>query len=75
MSRLSSAERKQLPSSDFALPGGRYPIEDAGHQQAALSMVSRYGTPEEQARVRAAVAAKRGGSMRDALVKKLKGEK
>lgn len=58
MAKLTSKERKKLPSSDFALPGGRYPIEDRNHAKAALSRVSEYGTPEEKAKVRAAVKRK-----------------
>jgi hypothetical protein len=62
---LTAKERRKLPSSDFALPGrgkgpegkgsGSYPIPDAKHARAALSMVSRYGSPAEKAKVRAKV--------------------
>lgn len=32
MGKLDSAERKELPSSDFALPAERkYPVENASH--------------------------------------------
>lgn len=55
MSKLSSGQRKKLASSSFALPGRRYPIEDASHARNALSRVSQFGTPEEKARVRGAV--------------------
>jgi hypothetical protein len=56
MSVLSAAERKSLKTSDFALPKERaYPIHDTSHARDALSRVSQYGTPEEQAKVRAAV--------------------
>ena len=61
MGVLSAAQRKALPASDFALPGGRYPIEDQGHAMAALSRVSQFGTSAEQARVRAAVASRYPG--------------
>lgn len=38
MGKLSSAERKNLPSSEFALPAERkYPIEDASHAANAKS--------------------------------------
>lgn len=57
-----------MPGSDFALPGhgdgpggagsGSYPVPDARHARLALSMVSRYGSTEEKARVRAKVRAK-----------------
>jgi hypothetical protein len=47
-----------LPGSAFAVPGRRYPIENASHARNALSRVSQYGSPEERARVRAAVSRK-----------------
>lgn len=40
MSKLDAAERKKLPKGDFALPGGRFPIEDAGHARDAISGAS-----------------------------------
>ena len=65
---LSAKERQALPKSDFALPGkgdgpkgagaGSYPVPDASHARAALSMVSRYGSPKEKAEVRAKVKSK-----------------
>ena len=55
MSRLTSAARKALPSSTFALPGRRYPINDPNHARNALARVSQYGDSSEKARVRAAV--------------------
>jgi hypothetical protein len=55
MAILSTVARKALPDSDFALPGRRYPIHNAEHAQNALARVSQYGTPEEKAKVRAAV--------------------
>lgn len=55
MAKLTAAARRRLPKSSFALSGGRYPIEDASHARNALSRVSQHGTPDEKARVRAAV--------------------
>ena len=55
MAKLTAAARKKIPSKDFALPGGRYPIEDRAHGANALARVSQHGTPEEKAKVRAAV--------------------
>ena len=65
---LSAAERRGLPDSDFALPGkgegpegkqaGSYPIPDEEHARMALAMVAKHGTPEEKAKVRAAVKRK-----------------
>ena len=61
MSKLTAKERHALPPKDFALPGGRYPIEDHSHAQNALARVSQYGTPAEKSHVRAAVARKYPG--------------
>lgn len=65
MAKLSAADRKKIPSRDFALPGkgegpqgkgsGSYPIPDKSHARNALSRAS--GKPEE-GKVRAAVKAK-----------------
>lgn len=63
--RLTAADRRGLPSSDFALPGhgegpkgkgsGSYPIPDESHARNALARVSQHGSPAEQRTVRAAV--------------------
>ena len=58
MAKLTTKQRKALPKSDFALGGGRYPIEDKNHARAALSRVAQHGTPSEKAKVRAKVHAK-----------------
>ena len=55
MAKLTSKQRKALPQKSFALPGGRYPIENASHARNALSRVSQFGTSAEKAKVRAAV--------------------
>lgn len=56
MARLTTKERKSLPKSDFAEPGKRaYPIQNESHARNALSRVSQFGSPEEKAKVRAAV--------------------
>jgi len=70
MAVLSSKQRQNLKSSQFALPGkgegkggkgsGSYPIPDRAHAQAALSRVAQHGTPAEKATVRAKVKAKFG---------------
>lgn len=52
---LTTKARNALPSSAFALPGRRFPIPDAAHARNALARVSQHGTPEEKAKVRAAV--------------------
>lgn len=45
-----------LPSSDFALGAGRYPINTPKRARSALSRVAGNGTPAQQATVRAKVA-------------------
>jgi len=52
---LTAKARKHIKPSNFALPGGRYPIHDAAHARNALARVSQFGTPDEKAKVRAAV--------------------
>ena len=68
MARITTAQRKKLPSSDFALPGkgtgkggkgpGSYPIDTPGRARNALSRVSQFGSSSEKAQVRAKVRAK-----------------
>lgn len=60
MAKIKLAERKQLPSSDFAVPSkapesGSYPIEDESHARNALARSA--GKPVE-GQVKAAVARK-----------------
>ncbi len=55
MAVLTAKTRNALPESAFALPGRRYPIHDENHARNALARVSQHGTPEEKAKVRAAV--------------------
>ena len=56
--RLTAEARKHIAPKNFALPGRRYPIEDASHARNALARVSQYGSSEEKAKVRAKVHAK-----------------
>lgn len=63
MAVLSTAQRKNLPKSSFAIPAkapesGSYPIPDRSHGRSALQRVSQFGSPEEKATVRAAVQRK-----------------
>jgi hypothetical protein len=54
--RLTGAERKALPKSDFVFKSERkYPIEDKSHARNALARVSQFGNSSEKAKVRAAV--------------------
>ena len=65
MAKLTTARRKALPTSEFAVPekrGGKgkagkgaYPIPDASHARNALARISQHGTPEEKAEVRSKV--------------------
>lgn len=62
MAKLTMAERRKLPKSDFAVPSkapgpGSYPIEDAAHRKAA-GMLSA-GKPVA-GKVKAAIAKKTG---------------
>lgn len=68
MAKLTAKARKHIKSSNFALPGGRYPIEDANHARNALSRVAQNGTPEEKAKVRAAVHRKYPGIGKPGLI-------
>ena len=59
MAELTTKQRNNLPDSAFVFPETRkYPIHDKSHGRAALQMVAKHGTPEEQAKVKAAVKAK-----------------
>jgi hypothetical protein len=52
MAKLTTAERNALPSSDFADPKNRkYPINDAGHAQAAKGRASEFAGPKLKAKV------------------------
>lgn len=52
MSKLTTKERKKIPTSSFAGPDRSYPIEDASHAKDALARVSQHGSPEVKAEVR-----------------------
>ncbi len=56
MAVLTSAQRRRLPPSAFALPERRlYPIMDRGHARAALGRCAHDCSGSERRRVRAAV--------------------
>lgn len=38
---LTAGKRKKMPSKDFALPGKRFPMNDATHQRLAISGATR----------------------------------
>jgi hypothetical protein len=63
MAKLSTAQRKKIPKSSFAIPSkkpgsGSYPIPDKSHARNALARVAQHGSSSEKARVRAKVHAK-----------------
>jgi hypothetical protein len=41
MTKLTTAARKRLPKSAFALPGGRFPVEDKAHARDAKARASQ----------------------------------
>ncbi len=41
MAKLSTDARKKLPGKDFALPGGKYPVEDKAHARDAKARASQ----------------------------------
>lgn len=56
---LTDAARAKLKTKTFAIPQDRkYPIPDASHARAALSMVAAHGTPAEKTQVAGAVQKK-----------------
>lgn len=61
MAKLTTGQRNKMPKKDFALAGGRYPIEDKSHARNALARVSQHGTPAEKAEVREKVHRKYPG--------------
>jgi len=63
MAELTTAGRKRIKKSNFAIPGkapesGSYPIHDVAHARNALARVAQHGTPSEQAQVKRKVYAK-----------------
>lgn len=58
MARLTAAQRKALPKSDFAVPSkapgpGSYPEPDAKHAAVAKCYAKRFASPSVKAKVRA----------------------
>lgn len=58
MAKLTTEERKKLPKKEFALPGGRYPIDTRERGVNALARASQHATPEEHAEIRRKVCGK-----------------
>lgn len=61
MARLSAAQRRKMPASEFAGPNRSFPVNDANHARAALSMLHN-APPAARARIRAAAEKKLGKS-------------
>ena len=61
MAKLTAKARKEIAPKNFALSGGRYPVEDESHARNALARVSQHGSPSEKAAVRAKVHSKYPG--------------
>src|SRR5579863_8869653 len=66
MAKLSTAARKKLPAKSFALPGRRFPVNDAAHAVAAERLVGRPEkagsiSPEQAETVKHKAAAKLAG--------------
>ena len=41
MAKLTTKEREELPNSKFALPGHKYPVEDAAHARNAKARAAQ----------------------------------
>ena len=61
MGKLTTAERKKLPASDFAGPNRSYPIEDKGHAKAAMARAAEFASPKVKAAVDRKAEAKLDG--------------
>jgi hypothetical protein len=61
MAKLNAAKRNSLPGKDFAVPGRKYPIENASHARNALARVAQHGSPEQKAEVKQKVHARYPG--------------
>lgn len=54
---LTTKTRDKLPGGVFVFPKERrYPIHDESHARNALARVAQHGTPDEIAKVKAAVS-------------------
>jgi hypothetical protein len=71
---LTESARDKIKGKNFALPGRRYPIEDAAHARNALARVSQHGSPEEKETVRRKVQAKWPGVVGEETKKDLEKE-
>lgn len=57
MAKLSTAQRKSLPKSDFGLPKknaagrGSYPMPDKTHARIAKAYAARFASPSQKAKI------------------------
>lgn len=63
MAKLTTAQRKALPKSDFAVPSkapgsGSFPINNKAHAQNALARASQFGSPTVKKAVKTKVTKK-----------------
>ena len=58
MARLTSKERKNLSSKEFAGPDRSYPINDKSHARNALARASQFASPELRSKIARAIHAK-----------------
>ena len=60
MAKLTAAQRRRLPKSDYAVPSkapksGSYPINDKAHARAALRLIG-HASDENQRKIRKKIA-------------------
>lgn len=68
MSRLTAAQRKALPASDFAGPNRSYPVPDKNHAVAAKAFAKRFASPAQEQKI----DAKANGVLKPKAKKKVK---
>lgn len=76
MAELTQKKRDNLRASSFVFPKTRsYPIHDEAHARNALARVSQFGSAEEKAAVRRAVAKRYPGIAQEheAMNRKIRG--
>lgn len=57
MAKLTAKARKAIPAAEFAGPGRSFPIPDANHARAALSML-HYAPVADRQKIKARAEAK-----------------
>ncbi len=49
--KLNAKERNDLPDSDFALPGRRYPVDTKNRAANAKARASEFASPSQEAQI------------------------